>query len=105
MAILPRQGQGCPTRLCSCQPIFESVYPTSAQGECRTWFRSSSESSFFPLEAVADQQIHKLYIVVELLTGVIPDRAMFRRPVLKNALAPYFQVVQGTSHHLYEALR
>jgi len=45
----------------------------------------------------ADHQIHKLYIVVELLTGVIPDRAIFRRPVLKTALAPYFQVVQGTS--------
>jgi len=35
--------------------------------------------------------------VVELLTGVIPDRAMFRKPVLKAALAPYFQIVQGKS--------
>jgi 26S proteasome regulatory subunit N3 len=42
-------------------------------------------------------QIHKLYIVVELLTGVIPDRALFRKPVLKSALQPYFQVVQGES--------
>jgi hypothetical protein len=36
--------------------------------------------------------------VVELLTGVIPDRAMFRKPVLKAALAPYFQIVQGKSN-------
>lgn len=43
----------------------------------------------------ADKQIHKLYIVVELLTGVIPDRALFRKPVLKSALQPYFQIVQG----------
>ena len=33
-----------------------------------------------------------------LLTGVIPDRAMFRRPVLRQALIPYFQIVQGDYH-------
>jgi hypothetical protein len=42
-------------------------------------------------------QIHKYYIIVVLLTGVIPDRAMFRKPVLKQALIPYFQIVQGMS--------
>ncbi|RXK36841.1 26S proteasome regulatory subunit N3 [Tremella mesenterica] len=41
------------------------------------------------------QTIHKLYIVVVLLTGVIPDRALFRKPVLKEALAPYFLIVQA----------
>lgn len=30
-----------------------------------------------------------------MLTGRIPDRAMFRRPVLQQALLPYFQIVQG----------
>ncbi|KAI9639580.1 proteasome regulatory subunit C-terminal-domain-containing protein [Dioszegia hungarica] len=41
------------------------------------------------------QMVHKYYIVVVLLTGVIPDRSTFRKPVLKQALAPYFQVVQA----------
>lgn len=40
-------------------------------------------------------QIHKFFIVVTLLTGQIPDRAMFRKSILREALAPYFQVVQG----------
>jgi 26S proteasome regulatory subunit N3 len=41
------------------------------------------------------RQIHKFFIVVTLLTGQIPDRAMFRKPILRHALAPYFQIVQG----------
>jgi 26S proteasome regulatory subunit N3 len=41
------------------------------------------------------QIIHKFYIVTEMLTGRIPDRAMFRRPVLQHALLPYFQIVQA----------
>ncbi|WWC70387.1 uncharacterized protein I206_104337 [Kwoniella pini CBS 10737] len=41
------------------------------------------------------QLIHKYYIIVILLTGVIPERAMFRKPVLKQALLPYFQIVQA----------
>ncbi|WVW83688.1 hypothetical protein I302_105709 [Kwoniella bestiolae CBS 10118] len=41
------------------------------------------------------QLIHKYFIIVVLLTGVIPDRAMFRKPVLKQALLPYFQIVQA----------
>ncbi|ADV20103.1 26S proteasome regulatory subunit N3 [Cryptococcus gattii E566] len=41
------------------------------------------------------QLIHKYFIIVVLLTGVIPDRALFRKPVLKQALAPYFQIVQA----------
>jgi 26S proteasome regulatory subunit N3 len=43
-------------------------------------------------------QIHKFYIVTEMLTGRIPDRTMFRRPVLQQALVPYFQIVQGRLH-------
>ncbi|WWC61685.1 uncharacterized protein I303_104270 [Kwoniella dejecticola CBS 10117] len=41
------------------------------------------------------QLIHKYYIIVVLLTGVIPERALFRKPVLKQALLPYFQIVQA----------
>ncbi|ODO08966.1 26S proteasome regulatory subunit N3 [Cryptococcus wingfieldii CBS 7118] len=41
------------------------------------------------------QLIHKYFIIVVLLTGVIPDRALFRKPILKNALHPYFQIVQA----------
>ncbi|WOO85576.1 putative 26S proteasome regulatory subunit rpn3 [Vanrija pseudolonga] len=41
------------------------------------------------------QIVHKFYIVTEMLTGRIPDRGMFRRPVLQQALLPYFQIVQA----------
>ena len=41
------------------------------------------------------QAVHKFFIVVELLMGDIPDRSLFRHPVLENALAGYFQIVKG----------
>ncbi|KIX00965.1 uncharacterized protein Z518_10031 [Rhinocladiella mackenziei CBS 650.93] len=37
----------------------------------------------------------KLLIVVELLMGDIPDRAIFRQPSLEKALQPYLQLVQA----------
>jgi 26S proteasome regulatory subunit N3 len=37
----------------------------------------------------------KMLIVVELLMGDIPDRAVFRQPSLERALQPYFQLVQA----------
>ena len=37
----------------------------------------------------------KLLIVVELLMGDIPDRAVFRQPSLERALQPYFLLVQS----------
>lgn len=39
----------------------------------------------------------KLLIVVELLMGDIPDRAIFRQPSLERALEPYLQLVQAVS--------
>lgn len=39
--------------------------------------------------------MHKYFVVVELLMGDIPERALFRQPVLRKALVPYFQIVQG----------
>lgn len=41
------------------------------------------------------QTTHKLFVVVELLMGDIPDRALFRGPVLKKCLQPYFEIVQA----------
>lgn len=41
------------------------------------------------------QTVHKFFVVVELLMGDIPERSIFRQPVLKQALLPYFQIVQG----------
>lgn len=47
-------------------------------------------------EAVGFKQIvNKFSIVVELLLGEIPDKATFRNPQLKKALAPYFQLTQA----------
>ncbi|KAH8917746.1 hypothetical protein BT69DRAFT_1268668 [Atractiella rhizophila] len=39
------------------------------------------------------QTVYKLFIVVELLMGDIPERSIFRQPVLKKALLPYFDIV------------
>ncbi|KAG9804942.1 26S proteasome non-ATPase regulatory subunit 3, partial [Aureobasidium melanogenum] len=41
------------------------------------------------------QSAMKLLIVVELLMGDIPDRAIFRQPSLERALYPYFRLVQA----------
>lgn len=41
------------------------------------------------------QQATKLLIIVELLMGDIPDRALFRQPALEVALYPYFKLVQA----------
>ncbi|KAF8461024.1 proteasome regulatory subunit C-terminal-domain-containing protein [Kalaharituber pfeilii] len=41
------------------------------------------------------QAAHKLKIVVELLMGDIPDRALFRQPMLEKPLTPYFDLVRA----------
>lgn len=51
-----------------------------------------------PSETVAPgfmQTVYKYFVVVELLMGDIPERSVFRRPVLRKALGPYSQLVQG----------
>ena len=45
------------------------------------------------------QAVHKLFVIVELLMGDIPDRSLFRHPVLEKALCAYFDIVKGT-HNL-----
>ncbi|KAI1796565.1 diphenol oxidase-A2 [Ganoderma leucocontextum] len=41
------------------------------------------------------QAVHKLSIVVELLMGDIPERSLFRHPVLEKALIGYFEIVKA----------
>lgn len=41
------------------------------------------------------QAVHKFFVVVELLMGDIPDRSIFRHPVLEKALNAYFEIVKG----------
>lgn len=41
------------------------------------------------------QTATKLLLVVELLMGDIPDRAIFRQPAMEQALHPYFLLVQA----------
>ncbi|KAH9855345.1 PCI domain-containing protein [Lenzites betulinus] len=41
------------------------------------------------------QAVHKLTIVVELLMGDIPERGLFRHPVLEKALVGYFEIVKA----------
>ncbi|KAL3472671.1 isoprenoid synthase domain-containing protein [Aspergillus californicus] len=43
------------------------------------------------------QASHKLLVVVELLMGDIPDRAIFRQVALERALHPYLLLVQAVS--------
>ncbi|KAG4302620.1 hypothetical protein PCK1_001204 [Pneumocystis canis] len=41
------------------------------------------------------QATHKLNIIVDLLMGGIPERSIFRQPMLEKALIPYLQIVQA----------
>ncbi|KAH7886956.1 PCI domain-containing protein [Phlebopus sp. FC_14] len=41
------------------------------------------------------QAVYKLFVVVELLMGDIPDRSLFRHPVLERALSAYFDIVKA----------
>ncbi|CAH1755914.1 13089_t:CDS:10 [Entrophospora sp. SA101] len=41
------------------------------------------------------QTVYKLSIIVQLLMGEIPERALFRQPVLKKPLVPYLKLVQA----------
>ena len=47
------------------------------------------------------QAVHKLFVVVELLMGDIPDRSTFRHPVLQKALQAYFDIVKGLVTSLF----
>ncbi|KAH8101116.1 diphenol oxidase-A2 [Cristinia sonorae] len=51
-----------------------------------------------PLPATAPgfyQAVHKLSVVVEMLMGDIPERGLFRHPVLERALSGYFEIVKA----------
>jgi len=41
------------------------------------------------------QTVHKFAVVVQLLLGEIPDRAIFRQPFFRRTLVPYFQLTQA----------
>ncbi|EIM88919.1 diphenol oxidase-A2 [Stereum hirsutum FP-91666 SS1] len=41
------------------------------------------------------QAAHKLFVVVEMLMGDIPERSTFRHPVLEKALNAYFEIVKA----------
>ncbi|KAG1050586.1 hypothetical protein G6F43_007150 [Rhizopus delemar] len=41
------------------------------------------------------QTVHKFFIVVQLLMGDIPERSLFRQPVLRKALLPYLAITQA----------
>ncbi|CAJ0864316.1 9850_t:CDS:10 [Entrophospora sp. SA101] len=41
------------------------------------------------------QTVYKLSIIVQLLMGEIPERTLFRQPVLKKPLVPYLKLVQA----------
>ncbi|KAH0550967.1 hypothetical protein GP486_007666, partial [Trichoglossum hirsutum] len=56
---------------------------------------ATRKSPSSPSAAGFYQASNKLLIVVELLMGDIPDRALFRQPTLERALHPYFLLVQA----------
>jgi len=41
------------------------------------------------------QAAQKLLVVVELLQGEIPERPLFRQPIFRKSLQPYFQLTQA----------
>ena len=42
------------------------------------------------------QTTNKLFIIVQLLMGEIPERSVFRQATLRKSLVPYFHITQGT---------
>ena len=42
-------------------------------------------------------QVHKLMIIVQLLLGEIPERSLFRQPVLRKPLQPYLRLTQSAA--------
>ncbi|RPA79337.1 hypothetical protein BJ508DRAFT_227462 [Ascobolus immersus RN42] len=58
------------------------------QGAIRKAPQTSAAAGFI-------QAANKLNVVVELLMGDIPDRALFRNPMLEKPLKPYFLLVQA----------
>ncbi|ORY40966.1 hypothetical protein BCR33DRAFT_852438 [Rhizoclosmatium globosum] len=48
-----------------------------------------------PKSAGFQQAVHKLAIIVQLLTGEIPERSLFREPFLLKALVPYLSITQA----------
>ncbi|KAJ3107077.1 26S proteasome non-ATPase regulatory subunit [Physocladia obscura] len=48
-----------------------------------------------PKSAGFQQAVHKLAIIVQLLTGEIPERSVFREPFLREALVPYLSITQA----------
>ncbi|CAG8449578.1 1896_t:CDS:10 [Diversispora eburnea] len=51
------------------------------------------------------QAVYKLSIIVQLLMGEIPERSIFRQPVLKKPLVPYLHIVQETLAKYGEVFR
>jgi 26S proteasome regulatory subunit N3 len=45
--------------------------------------------------SIVGQQVQKMTVVVELLLGDIPERSVFRQPIMRKPLLPYFQLTQG----------
>ncbi|KAJ3283461.1 26S proteasome non-ATPase regulatory subunit [Borealophlyctis nickersoniae] len=41
------------------------------------------------------QAVNKLAIIVQLLMGEIPERSVFRQPMLRKSLVPYLQITQA----------
>jgi hypothetical protein len=41
------------------------------------------------------QAVYKVAVIVQLLMGEIPERGIFRQPMLKKALAPYLEITSG----------
>jgi len=41
------------------------------------------------------QSVYKFFIIVQLLMGEIPERSIFRQPILKKALIPYLAITQA----------
>ncbi|KAH7064801.1 proteasome regulatory subunit C-terminal-domain-containing protein [Macrophomina phaseolina] len=56
---------------------------------------ATRKSPTSPVAAGFYQASMKLLVVVELLMGDIPDRAIFSQPNLERALEPYFRLVQA----------
>ena len=70
------------------KPAVADKKDAAAQKESNPTGQSQTAAGFL-------QTAYKFLVVVELLMGEIPERSIFRTPVLRKALAPYMEIVQA----------
>lgn len=86
--------------------IFEALLRHITKGRIKAIQLDYTASHHYLLQAVRkapqstasagfQQAVNKWAVIVQLLMGEIPERSVFRNPLLKQSLIPYFHITQA----------